>query len=162
MQIETTLLPDYVSDWGIVEAIKEILQEVFNTKTKYNCEIKFNKDGNKLIIEDNGPGLPISNLILDKFSRTDNYYLTSQFSMGLKLAMLVIARENRKMLIDTVNYRIKPEIKFSKTLNRDVLILKVRKNQRKIGTKFEFECTTEEIEKAEQLYFCQLNVTKQT
>lgn len=156
MQIETAISTEYVPNWGMVEAIREILQEAFDAKAKYNCEVRFHKGKNKFIIEDNGPGLPISDLALGKSSKRNNNNLIGQFGEGLKLAMLVVARENRKMLIDTVNYCIKPEIKFSKVLNCNVLTFKIKENQREIGTRFEIECTAEEVEKAKQFFkeFC--------
>lgn len=152
MRIETAISTEYVPNWGMVEAIREVLQEAFDARTKYNCEIRFHRGKNKFIIEDNGPGLPISDLALGKSSKRDDNNLIGQFGEGLKLAMLVIAREGREMLIDTVNYRIKPEIKFSKALGCNVLAFKIRENSRKIGTRFEIECTTEEVEKAKQFF----------
>jgi hypothetical protein len=159
MRIETAISTEYVPHWGIVEALREILQEAFDTRTKYNCNIRFHRGKNKFIIEDDGLGISTIDLALGKSSKRDDDNLIGQFGEGLKLAMLVVARLGREMIVDTVGYRIKPEIIFSKALGCEVLAFNIRSISREVGTRFEIECTPEEVEQAKQ-YFKELRKEK--
>lgn len=91
MILEYPIDKNYVADWGIWEAVREFLQNAMDTKDMYTEY----KDG-AFIIENSGY-LGRETLLFGKSIKSEGS--RGQFGEGMKLAMLVLARMGRGMVV---------------------------------------------------------------
>lgn len=143
--IEYPLSPNYIPDWGIRDALRELIANALDTETK--VEVRWAHGF--AYIEDSGPGIPQSFWVLGE----GNGGVIGQFHEGLKLAMLVLARENVAAEVQTVGYSAGASIKESETFGGAKLMqLEFRKSLRLGGTCVRVECSKEAIAAAEGLF----------
>lgn len=152
--IHTTISPDYCHTWGIKEALRELIQEGLDVKALYECEsmIRYFDDIERFVIEDNGPGLPLSSLAMGNSSKRDNTETIGQFGEGLKLACLVLARFGRGVVIETVGRTLTPIIDIHPELQCETLTFVSTPNTRNEGTRIKVEVSREEAEEAMRLF----------
>lgn len=94
--IHLSLSPDYVSTWKTWEAVREILQNAIDTK---DYEITTDKENNYLSITSNGGVLEKSTLLLGNSSKRNDENTIGTYGEGFKLAILVLLREGKKVVI---------------------------------------------------------------
>lgn len=150
--IYTSISPNYCPDWGTREALRELVQEGLDVRTVYGCRVDFRWENGWLVIEDDGPGLPVSALALGVSGKRDNEKTIGQFGEGLKLACLVLAREGRVVEIETVGRTLEAEIVYSSDYGCEVLGFYVRENDRPKGARIKAEATKDEAEDAMGLF----------
>ena len=92
---------DYVKNWSWWEALRELISNAIDTQSEYAIV----KDNNNLIIADNGKGLQIKQLLFG-VSEKDSPEAIGQFGEGLKLALLVLTRMGKRVLIQSGDLRI--------------------------------------------------------
>lgn len=92
--IQLTLSKDYVSDWGNWEAIREILQNAIDSKEH---KIEFNEDSMTITSFDGV--IDKKHLILGNSSKRDDDTKIGTYGEGFKLALLVLIRENKNVVI---------------------------------------------------------------
>lgn len=148
LRLPTVISPNYVRSWGKVEAIREIIQNALDTNTKWSA--KYDRRSGKAVIADKGPGLEFRDLLLG-VSRKGGEQI-GQFGEGLLLAMSVCARENSSIVVETVGFSVEATMEDHPVLGEPALTLFVKRNNRRVGTKVEIECTEEEFEKAKRLF----------
>lgn len=138
--------PDYVSNWTIKDAIREYIANAIDTGTDIRVEYK---NGEARIV-DSGDGIRLKNFIfgISEKSKDD----IGQFGEGLKVASLVMARNNRKVEIQTIGYTYYPTIEYNNEFDTNLFVVYFKKNQRKSGTVITFECTKEELEETKKLF----------
>lgn len=94
MNYELPISPNYVSNWSIKEAIREILQNAIDSdKNGYKKEISYNKYDKSLHIKNYGITLSTSTLVLGCSSKKDIDGMIGKFGEGYKLALVVLLRE---------------------------------------------------------------------
>ena len=108
---------DYVRHWGIQEAIRELLQNAIDSESKFTFEIA----GNKLIISNDDATLSPSDLILGQSSKHDDDDAIGQFGEGFKLALAVLAREDREIVIYNGDLTWIPIFTYNDDFKGDVL-----------------------------------------
>ena len=142
--VRTGISPKYVPSWGMVEALREVIQEYIDVRRQHGCwgRIRWRKAG--VVVEDDGPGLPREALALGVSGKRGEDQLIGQFGEGLKLACLVAAREGRRMEIQTVGFSVIPRIVRDPSLDCEVLAFEVRENFRPRGTCITVEATRDE------------------
>ncbi|AOQ24630.1 hypothetical protein MTAT_19750 [Moorella thermoacetica] len=153
--LQTGISTSYVPSWGMVEALREVLQEMFDARTKFGCQGSVKYRSGQVIVQDDGPGIKRSDLALGQSSKRDNDRLIGQFGEGLKLAALVAARNGRKFYIDTQEFSARALVTRSDELNCDVLTFDfdtTRRRRPKSGTKITIECTNEEFKAAKKFF----------
>ena len=154
--IKTNISRNYVESWGVVEALREVIQENLDARKKYGCVGKVAYKKGYLVAEDGGPGLQRQDLALGISGKRDDGNLIGQFGEGLKLASLVAARENRKMYIETAGFTVIPCLEYEPALECYVLALNLLNNNRTAGTRIALQATEEEYHSAVGM-FLELN-----
>lgn len=142
--VYTTISPEYCPNWGVKEALRELFQEAMDVRTVFGCNSEVRYDAGRVVIEDDGPGIPISALVMGKSGKRDNPDTIGQFGEGLKLACLVLARVGRHVRISTAGYELVPHIAVSPTFGCEVLAFSMAPNDRPSGTTITVEAAEEE------------------
>jgi hypothetical protein len=114
--IEYPFTRDYVKHWGRWEAIRELLQNAFDSS---NSAVGYN-DGRMVITNE---GVIGSLCWLFGTSDKDSDDAIGQFGEGMKLAMLVLARENIPVMITSGQSKYWVEFGYSDTFNAEVVKL---------------------------------------
>jgi hypothetical protein len=111
-----TLSFKYVPEWGLKQIPREIISNAIDTGAKYRVY----RDQDNLVIEDDGCGLQISNLLIGEHSSAVGDNSIGKFGEGLKLALMVWTRMGKKAQIRTGKLIIindTKEVAGVKTLN---------------------------------------------
>ena len=123
---ELPISPNYVSNWGIKEAIREILQNAIDSD---NCghpkQILYSADGAVLTIINKGARLPLSSLVLGCSSKDDIDGMIGKFGEGYKLALVVLLRKGLKVDILNGGEEWIPSFKLSDNFGTQVLNIEV-------------------------------------
>jgi len=143
--------PKYVSNWDIKRAVREIIQNALDVRDEYGCKAKVVKKKGKAIIKDNGPGMELKHFVMGISGKGADS--RGQFGEGLKLALLVFARERREIKVKTGNKVITPVIEWSEEFEEELISLNVEETGHKVqGTRIEIEVTNDELRQG-MLYF---------
>ena len=123
---ELPISPNYVSNWGIKEAIREILQNAIDSD---NCghpkQILYSADEAVLTIINKGARLPLSSLVLGCSSKDDIDGMIGKFGEGYKLALVVLLRKGLKVDILNGEEEWIPSFKLSDNFGTQVLNIEV-------------------------------------
>lgn len=106
MRIQTNITVNYVPSWGIQEAIRELTQNALDCNS---MAISYCEDSWQLRI-DTDSVLGLESLYLGESSKRDDSSMIGKHGEGLKLAMLVLAREDRLAVITSAGVDIVPEL----------------------------------------------------
>lgn len=118
---ELSLSRNYVSSWGIEEAIRELLQ---NAKDSDGQEkIIIDKQNGIITITNKNTSIPSSTLLLGNTSKKDDLDKIGQFGEGYKLAILVLLREGKNVLIQNGNKLWEPSFEYSDNFECEVLCI---------------------------------------
>jgi len=121
---ELTLNKNYVSDWGVVEAIREILQNAIDSEKLGNeKEISYDEKTETLTVKNAGVSIDASTLILGNGTKSDNNELVGGFGEGFKLALLVLLRNNLKVRIENGQQLWTPKFVNSKKYKTELLTI---------------------------------------
>ena len=148
----TAISPEYVKSWDINMAIREILQNLIDTKREFGVKgsARYNAKKGIAEVKDEGPGLQLKHLALGVSEKGAD--CIGQFGEGLKLALLVFAREGRFIEVRSRNYRLTPVIQTSE-FQTETLFFEIVEDMTLIGgTTIRFECSKEELDKAKFLF----------
>lgn len=127
-KIELSISKNYVSNWGVWEALREIIQNAQDAdKQGHTMEIKQVND--KLIITTNGVNLPISSLVLGNTSKSDDVELVGKYGEGYKLALVVLLREGYNVTIKSGNTIWEPTFSTSDVYDTEVLCINIYENK---------------------------------
>lgn len=145
-EYELTISPNYVSNWGIREAIRELLQNAVDANIcGYSKIIEYDSNIQTLKIKNEGAKLPASSLILGCSSKGNNDNLTGQFGEGFKLALVVLIRKGYGVNIINSDELWVPKFEFSDKFQSQVLTITV-KDTKDIGyLSFEIQGITQDV-----------------
>lgn len=118
---ELSLSKNYVSDWGVEEAIRELLQNAKDSDS-YE-EVYIDKGEGTIIISNANTSIPSSTLLLGNTSKKDDLEKIGQFGEGYKLAILVLLREGKGVLIKNGNKLWTPSFQYSDNFGCEVLCI---------------------------------------
>lgn len=121
-----TIHKDYVSDWTVENAIRELLQNKIDQENDDPSNIgSIDVNGNTLTISNKTSKLNKSSLVLGNSSKRDNSKNIGKFGEGYKLALLVLLRNDIKVTIH--NYYTKenwvPSIEYVKEYDSELLVI---------------------------------------
>lgn len=135
--------------WNPVKAITELIANALDANADFN--IRYSKKSGKASIVDKGSGIQKQHLV---FGISDNKSSKDigQFGEGLKMASLVMARNNRNFELTTKGFSYKARIEKDEEFNAELLVLYFNKKSIAQGTKIEFECTEKELEEAKDKF----------
>ena len=118
---ELSLSRNYVSSWGIQEAIRELLQNAKDSNGKEKIDI--DKTNGVITIENQNTSIPSSTLLLGNTSKKDDLDKIGQFGEGYKLAILVLLREGKEVSIKNGNRNWNPSFEYSDNFECEVLCI---------------------------------------
>lgn len=117
---EITISPNYVSNWGVNEAIREILQNSIDAdKNGYKKSIYYS--GDTLYVSNEGISLSAKDLILGCSSKSDQDGMIGKYGEGFKLALVVLLRKGMNVYIDNNDKIWNPSFKLSEQFGTQVL-----------------------------------------
>lgn len=123
---ELPISPNYVGNWGIKEAIREILQNAIDSdKCGHPKQILYNAEASVLTIVNKGARLPLSSLVLGCSGKTDIDGMIGKFGEGYKLALVVLLRKGLSVDILNGKEKWKPSFKMSDNFGTQVLNIDV-------------------------------------
>jgi len=139
MRIETTISSNYLPHWNVLSAIKEFVQNAVFAKTILNARIKLSHDGRIAHISDNGQGFSKDKLLVGEGEQRGCEYAPGEIGEGMKMALLVAARNNLECRIETVGYTVEAKIEKG-ILGGEVMVMYLHDNKKTQGTEFIIEC----------------------
>ena len=107
-----------------------------------------------------GSGIPKKGLLFGTSGKSDNGKAIGMFGEGLKMAMLVLAREKRNPKFETVGFSASACLLHNNEFDTDLLTIFVEENTRTKGTIFTFDGTQKEINEIKQKFITLSNEFK--
>lgn len=136
-----SISPSYVSHWGVWEAVREILQNAYDQKTKdSSCgvDVKYIEGMESLHIGTTKGELSKASLILGNTDKSDDKRLRGKFGEGYKLALLVLARLGIKVFIKNRDEIWTAAIEHDHDFDSEVLVVYVYKQSETVeGVEFQ-------------------------
>lgn len=156
---ELPLSPNYVCNWGIKEAIRELLQNAIDGKNcGHEMSIKYDCQTMTLQIVNKNMKLPKSSLVLGCSSKSDIDGMIGQFGEGYKLALVVLLRKGYDVSIINADEIWIPSFKVSENFNTQVLTINVEQNDdTEIDLNFIIKGINQELYEELCLYFPCIN-----
>lgn len=124
---KTSLSADYVKDWGVQEALRELFQNCID-HGDWECTLLEKQSA--LILKSLGTALTTGTLLLGQSKKKDG--AIGKFGEGYKLAALVLAREGVKLTIDTADEVWLPKLINSRTYGTQQLVFDTIKSKVKM------------------------------
>lgn len=99
-----TLTRNYVSDWTVTDAVREIFQNAIDNEAGWEYKIISPKDGedkenHSILVTSFSTDLPVSTLLLGNSGKAKDATKVGQFGEGYKLAALVLTREGKELKV---------------------------------------------------------------
>ncbi len=157
----TAISPEYVKSWDIPMAIRELLQNLLDTKREFGASgaARYNKDRGIAELKDDGPGLELRHLALGISEKGADS--VGQFGEGLKLALLLFAREGRFIEVRSKDYRLAPVIRPSE-FGTETLFFEVEEMGSSIqGTTVRFKCSQDELNDGKSYFPTEFKVSQE-
>jgi len=159
-RIVTGISPNYVKNWDTVKAIRELIQNYLDSKSEFGCKGYICYKRGMAVIKDFGPGLEPKHLALGISEKSQG--AIGKYGEGLKLALLVLAREHRKVEIWSNGTIIRPAIEHSDLYGTEVMVFNIQPMQpchakTHQGTTIRFMCSKDELEAAKSYFECFLS-----
>jgi hypothetical protein len=133
---ELTLTPNYVSDWTLNDAVRELIQngtdqEVLDPSNKF--DITYNSSNKSLKLTNSKSKLGVNTLLLGRSSKSNNEETVGQFGEGYKIAALVLNRLGKVLTIynNEKNEIWESRFKNSEKWKEKILAFYVLKNETK-------------------------------
>lgn len=129
---ELPISPNYVCNWGIKEAIREILQNaVDGEKCGHNKEVVYDDKNLTLSIISRNTKLSKSTLVLGCSSKSDIDGMIGKFGEGYKLALVVLLRKGLTVEIKNADEKWVPSFVLSNKFGTQVLNISIEENNDK-------------------------------
>lgn len=160
--IDTGISANHAKTWTVGQAVRELVQNWLDVKSQFNCtgHIVYDNVNQMASFKDGGPGMQMKHLAFGESDKVEGSI--GQFGEGLKSAMIVLARNGRKLELRTNGMLILPAITMSKTFGTETLHFKVmpmaaRLISRWTGTSIRVAITKEELDEG-KFYFSAFKV----
>jgi hypothetical protein len=154
-EISTFLSKDHVKDWGVIEAIREVLQNYVDVIREERCGGSVTWEEGFAHMRDYGSGMQMKDLAFGHSEKAKGS--VGMFGEGIKSAFVVLARENRYVEIVTGITKIvpilKPNVQFDnlETLHYEKHQLQEWEGEIK-GTDIIVQCFREELDEAKKYF----------
>ncbi|MNK14342.1 hypothetical protein D3C87_324530 [compost metagenome] len=115
---------DYVSRWGMVEAVRELIQNSLDSSAAFKYEFKKEFDGSQtLLLTSEDVTLAPHTLLLGATGKRHSSDTIGSFGEGYKLAMLVLLREGYEINILNGCVEWFPKFEFSRAFGYEQLVI---------------------------------------
>lgn len=127
---ELSVTHDYVSSWGVTQAVRELLQNAIDSESEF--EVNFTRDS--MSIHSRMSGLSPETLLFGSTSKRDDSSKIGSFGEGYKIALLVLTRLGKPVKVWNGNVVWSPEFTQSKQFKglSKVLAIKELPNRREL------------------------------
>ncbi len=119
---ELSIGKNYVSAWGIKEAIRELVQNCIDSEVNGN-EFYYDLQGDTLILGNKNTCLDVSTLVMGNTTKSNDSKYIGQYGEGFKLALLVLTRLGNNVVINNGKKEWIPSIEYSNEFQTDVLCI---------------------------------------
>jgi hypothetical protein len=155
-RFETGISENNLRHWGMLEVVKEFLQNAVYAKTILGDAISIEHDGRCAVITNTPSGFSKGKLLIGESEQADVAGAPGQYGEGMKAAMAVARRCGKEVEILTNGFYVRPELEPS-SLDASVktLVFYLEDTDWVGGTRFKVECDAETLEKA-KTYFAVL------
>lgn len=124
---ELPISPNYVSNWGIKEAIRELLQNAIDGEhCGHKKSVMYNENERILYIISQDTKLPKSSLVLGCSSKDSIDGMIGKFGEGYKLALVVLLRKGLSVHIINADEEWVPTFAVSEQFGTQVLNIAVK------------------------------------
>lgn len=121
---ELSLTRNYVSKWGMVQAVRELIQNALDSSSPFVYKFARQEDGTwNLTLSSEFSTLLPSTLLLGSTSKADDKDSIGSFGEGYKIAMLVLTRLGHDVVIHNGNVDWVPRFRFNKRFNEELLVI---------------------------------------
>lgn len=131
-----TLTKDYVSDWDVWPAVREILQNAQDNDNGVKIEL----NGDSLWITNPDTKLSINSLVMGVGTKTNDNTKIGGFSEGSLLAMLVLLREGKQIKVYNSDEVWIPSFEYDPAYDCELLTVDVLKTD-EFSTDFSYRIT---------------------
>lgn len=122
-RIELTISNKYVAEWGVLEGVRELIQNGMDAKEDGDMfVVRYDKKQAELIIENTGTRLMKKTLLLGNTSKTGREGQRGKFGEGYKLGVMALIRQNRCVEIFTGNEKWTPVIAKSEKFDGEEVL----------------------------------------
>ena len=100
-KIELSLSSDYVPNWTIVDAVRELFQNALDQEAQNpenTASGEYNEEAQVLSIRSKKAVLPVKSLLLGSTTKADDTNTIGQFGEGYKVATLVLLRNDKQVI----------------------------------------------------------------
>lgn len=137
MKFTLPISPEYVSHWGLWEAVREIYQNALDEQTRDpDCKATIEHGDGILRIATSRGSLSPETLVLGKTSKRDDERQRGKFGEGYKLALLVLNRLGHDVEILTGSERWTSALEHSETFNSTIMNIYTEPNDEVEGVQF--------------------------
>lgn len=147
---ETAISENNLKHWGILEAVKEFLQNNVYASTILGNDSSITHDGRYAIISNSPSGFTRGKLLIGESEQADVEGAPGQYGEGMKVSMAVARRAGKECLVSTNGFTVKPELEPS-SVDESVRVLTyyIQDNDStSSGTTFMIECDVETLQQA--------------
>lgn len=124
-KIPLTIARDYVKDWGVLDAVRELLQNALDSDSPFEVEFK----NDQVHIRSRNSNLSRETLALGSGTKADEVNKIGKFGEGYKLALLVLTRSDCSVLILNGDEVWVPSLEHNDTFGCDLLHIEIRKRK---------------------------------
>lgn len=143
-RIEYPISGKYCENWGMVEALREIIANMLDARSVY----RHTQNRGTATFADAGPGFDARCLMLGEGEDKDGNQI-GQFKEGLKLALLTLARLGKRVALETTQFAVRTAAMEMTGLGEKGLVLYVdRDAKRERGTEIRVQCTKKDYQQA--------------
>lgn len=146
---ETGISENNLRNWGMLEVLKELVQNVVYAGTILGNTVTIEHDGKYAYLSNTPSGFTKGKLLIGESEQADVAGAPGQYGEGMKVAMSVARRCNKDISVNTNGFHVRPELEGSALdSNVRVLVFYITDNEWNEGTRFVVECDVEELEAA--------------
>lgn len=115
---------NYIRHWGVIEAIRELFQNQLDSDAPFEYSIDMEEDRSlTLSLTSRNITLSPKTLLLGATTKADANDKIGSFGEGYKMALLVLTRENRKVIVKNGDYLWTPEFVHSHQYDDEILVI---------------------------------------
>lgn len=139
---------DYLPDWTVLYAIREILQNAQDVKSK----VEISWENGVATIRDYGCGFQPIGLLLGKTTKANDADKAGKNGEGLKIGAMVLLRNNRSIVAESLGKKFVFTMESSFVGEKVLTVTMYDSPSIGKGTKVTFDCTEAELAEAKGLF----------